>query len=677
MRFQYAANELQPITGPNKDKLNRNDLAKSFASNLVEFKGHQPFVIAIDGEWGSGKTSFFNLVKTEIDRIYEVNDKQIAQARTLKVLSKEIINELEPKEEQPLKVNSNSDLSIMEFNPWQINNKNDLIFTFLEDLLWHLYKNTDAISNPKITKAFWSIMTRLVPEKAQVGFEGFKLSFNLKGEDTKDIFEFGKIEHTLSESKKEINNILDTLNHRVIVVMDDIDRMMNPEIYATLQLIKGVADFNNITYLLLMNSYQIEKALKQQGASSDGERYLEKVIHYNFTLPKFSPTDINRILKHKIENLLTDEEITLLKDSEYDVVVDIVSNYVTSLRSINKLIGTMMFEYFHIKDEVNFLQFLMLTAIKITNYKIYEMIYMYKFNLLTQDKDHESMQPFIEDIKNSKSEGILELLFPRFFIYGELEFTKNIENSHHIDTYFSLYVPHDQMDSHDIKTALNRLFHKHADLSIYLFNLPTNKWLHFIEVLHLEASKSVVEGAPNVIAVQLCKLFSEVKFEYIYDRLQRNKLDIINPIYLWISEAYDILHEENRDNASFLKVITDLAKIVNNIEVTTMLVDLLMNEEIKCDDLSSTITSIDFESAKYNHLYRASQYLTSKQNDYLKNQYINKTRDEADSFAMMFCDVTYVSEKRSYEAIFSKKADFIHEEHKEALLNKLNGNIDE
>jgi predicted KAP-like P-loop ATPase len=51
-----------PIKSRTEDLLRRAPLAEKVASLIFEFQGDESFVIGIDGAWGSGKTSFINLV---------------------------------------------------------------------------------------------------------------------------------------------------------------------------------------------------------------------------------------------------------------------------------------------------------------------------------------------------------------------------------------------------------------------------------------------------------------------------------------------------------------------------------------------------------------------------------------------------------------------------------------
>ncbi len=80
-----------PIENKENDRLRRSPVAMKIAEMIDKFDGKESFVIGIDGPWGSGKTSFVNLILSEL--------------------------KLE-------------DTIIISFNPWNFSGQNELITDF-------------------------------------------------------------------------------------------------------------------------------------------------------------------------------------------------------------------------------------------------------------------------------------------------------------------------------------------------------------------------------------------------------------------------------------------------------------------------------------------------------------------------------------------------------------------
>ena len=53
----------EPISSPEQDRLNRIQFAEHLADVLFEYEGSECMVVAINGEWGCGKSSILNLIE--------------------------------------------------------------------------------------------------------------------------------------------------------------------------------------------------------------------------------------------------------------------------------------------------------------------------------------------------------------------------------------------------------------------------------------------------------------------------------------------------------------------------------------------------------------------------------------------------------------------------------------
>jgi len=85
---------------------------------------------------------------------------------------------------------------------------------------------------------------------------GFKL-VKWFGKTLKATGEFSNKEITkpqLSERKEKLATSLRDLGHRIIITIDDVDRLEPAEVLEVLRLVRAVADLPNVIYLLCYNS---------------------------------------------------------------------------------------------------------------------------------------------------------------------------------------------------------------------------------------------------------------------------------------------------------------------------------------------------------------------------------------------------------------------------------------
>ena len=97
--------------------------------------------------------------------------------------------------------------------------------------------------------------------------------------------------------------ILTELPYKIIIVVDDIDRLNNTEIRQIFQLVKALADFPNTVYLLAFDKEVILRALaKVQGGP--GLEYLEKVIQVPFEIPPISRAELENLFFSKLDEII-------------------------------------------------------------------------------------------------------------------------------------------------------------------------------------------------------------------------------------------------------------------------------------------------------------------------------------------------------------------------------------
>src|SRR6185437_2353953 len=79
---------------------------------------------------------------------------------------------------------------------------------------------------------------------------------------------------------------LKALDRRIIVTIDDIDRLEPTEMLEVLRLVRSVGDLPNILYLLCYDSDILADGIKHAAAVADGQAYLEKIVQLTIPVPR-------------------------------------------------------------------------------------------------------------------------------------------------------------------------------------------------------------------------------------------------------------------------------------------------------------------------------------------------------------------------------------------------------
>jgi predicted KAP-like P-loop ATPase len=331
----------QPIASHKEDLLGRYNFAKYLSAAIIKYNQTESVSIGLFGEWGSGKTSIINMVLEEIEKS-EVN-----------------LTDQNP----PI---------IVKFNPWNFSDQKQLISQFFSEL-------SAAVSRNDKGKQYSKLGGKI---KQYAGlFEPLKYVpvFSAAGEAAKAIKTLGEatekagenIAKDLSGIKKELTDLLRDLKRKIIIVIDDIDRLNNTEIRQTFQLVKSLADFPNTLYFLSFDKNVVINALKKVQEGS-GSEYLDKVIQVPFEIPKHSKIEIEHLLFSQIGSVIGNINSENWDQRYWGNLYHSGIKYLfLNIRHVNRFINTLRFNFELVKDEVNVVDFISITAIQIFLPEIY------------------------------------------------------------------------------------------------------------------------------------------------------------------------------------------------------------------------------------------------------------------------------------------------------------------
>lgn len=418
------------IKDKENDKLNFLPFAQKVAKGIKNYKQNETFIISIEGKWGSGKTSLMNLIENEIK----------------------------------------DDVEIMHFNPWLLTDIRQVINLFFDELIKVLcYGSFKAKWNEDIKKDIKTLANILLPDNINVDIGLIKLGYKPKDA-------FIKNDESLEKIKSRINGYLKKLyeefGKKIVIIVDDIDRLTDEETEFIFRLTKGIADFDNLIYILLYDKGIVAKSL-QTFKNENGEKYLEKIVQYSLHVLKPHRLTLNKLLFQKLNEILDNLEKEegnqiFFDEDKWSIVVDkVLTKYILTVRDINSIINIVSFEYPIVVEDVNFTDFFLLILLRVKNNNLYEFIYENKNKFLSDEKNIEdNFKTYLDEQKEFKN--ILELLFPNLKknLHPELASKYDIANDHknkyltdiyYFENYFSLSIPEDKL-AYKILKKLKILF---------------------------------------------------------------------------------------------------------------------------------------------------------------------------------------------------------------------------
>ena len=258
-----------PIAEPGQDRLGFGELARHLTGALRA----GGLVVGIEGEWGSGKSSLANLA--------------------LKAL------ETESQEPSP---------RIVRFSPWIIGNRNELLRQLFSELGSVLpeYRDTQTLLNryaqsAPILAAAYDVGAPVAGIPPGLVSPFFRWTGKLASKAAAP---------SLSRQRNELREKFRNHKNPVIVFIDDIDRLEPIEAVEVLRLVRAVADFPNVGYLLAYDPDNLAKCLENAIGVDDGHAYIEKIIQASFAIPDPMGFDLRSWLAEETRTIFDRADLT-------------------------------------------------------------------------------------------------------------------------------------------------------------------------------------------------------------------------------------------------------------------------------------------------------------------------------------------------------------------------------
>lgn len=477
----------RPITKIEDDLLGRSDFSADLAAAMASWHGNDSLVVALHGDWGSGKSSIKNMA----------------------------LSNLATRENKP---------DVIEFSPWEWAAQDKITASFFEEISKSIGRKDKSKSGKKLAASLKkygrylntgeSVVTGLsaalptlfllatliglggnFSDKAWVNNistfmliilaswagalkwgEGFLKKISGNAEATaKDS------EQNLSDIRQELSSLLLNRNKPLIVVMDDLDRLTSTQLRLVFQLIKANLEFPNVVFLLLFQRDIVED--KMNDGKQLGRDYLEKIIQVPFNIPSIETTKLHNLLFKKIDTILEqDNSAAKMFDSGRwgNIFYGSMQNYFDNLRNVYRYTSTLSFHFALLRGkkafEVNPVDLIAIECLRVFEPDVYREIarskeILTKFNTDRTDRNEDAA--LINGIfdkasinKKNLVKEMMEYLFPTIestlkgVIYS-IDFQRTwlremrICHPSNFEKYFLFSIPIGELSNSDLQEMLH------------------------------------------------------------------------------------------------------------------------------------------------------------------------------------------------------------------------------
>ena len=374
-----------PIQEPSEDRLRRVPLAESLTTQILDADASEGLVVGVLGPWGSGKTSFINLVRHRL---------------------------------------RSEDIQVLDFNPWLFSGSEHLVQTFLSELSVHfrirpglartgklLHKYGDHLSGVPVVGP-WVALTQLLLRIA-----GF---FRQKPQRS-----------PIDATRHKIRKKLKQRERPITVILDDLDRLTAGEIRDIFRLVRLTASFPNIVYVLAFDRHQAERALSQDDPAPlqddpTGRAYLEKIVQVVLDLPTIPQEVLLDELITAINESLPDIEDEAFDEHRWgDLLIRVIMPLMRNMRDVRRYCASIRGTVKDLAGEISLPDILALEAVRIFLPDVFtqlrEAVDVITSSLEARIEDpSEDAEQRVNEIVDSggKHRGVVEVLLKHVFPQG-------------------------------------------------------------------------------------------------------------------------------------------------------------------------------------------------------------------------------------------------------------------
>ena len=429
--YNYSSDA--PARGSGDDRFQRWPFAQRIAQIIATRKSPESIVIGINGAWGEGKTTVFYFIEEELSK--------------------------------------HENVVSFRFNPWRFPDETKLIRDFFQSLAVALEKNI-VTKREKIGDAIGKYIS--IP----AAFVG-------AGDATKAMGDLlSSVE--LEKLKERVEAILKDAEKRVVVLMDDIDRLDKAEIQTVFRLVKLVADFDNTAYVLAFDSEMVASALQDRYSTHDkeaGRNFLEKIIQVPLDLPHISKNSLRMYCLEIVQEAINEAEIELTDNDVERFILCFDIGLMPRLHTprMAKRYGNILsFALPILRGEVNPVDLILIEGIRAFYPKLYDAIRDHPEHFIAKSRfggDPRAADKRAQDIVDraladlSEAEklaaiGLIKRMFPRMeHIFGGVSYDNSFErhwaskrliaSDEYFQRYFSYAIPAGQLGDGQIKAFVD------------------------------------------------------------------------------------------------------------------------------------------------------------------------------------------------------------------------------
>ncbi len=323
------------------DAFERRNFARKLVERIINEPGGKPQVISIVNPWGGGKSTLLSYIRDAFAEMTCIDSKNIGKCR------------------------------ITTFNPWRYSGEDQMLYYLFERLISALNQNSERIAN--------HTLIRLLPlwlKRIYLLADWFSPGAGALLQNLFDSISPRQFESHLNVVREATRDCLLKTGVRVIVLMDDVDRLDPDEVLLLFRSLKLTADLPNTTFIITMDDEHVSEIIGNRigGTAEAGRKYIEKIVNVQLAVPKIPDDIFEEYAFERFASALVrsgaSEDVSSMERAR-NIFRNLHLPFITTPRTIKSIENAYIFALSLLPREVNPGDVLLLEATRLLHPKVY------------------------------------------------------------------------------------------------------------------------------------------------------------------------------------------------------------------------------------------------------------------------------------------------------------------
>ncbi len=419
----------EPLKAEDEDDLGRRAFVATVAQRIELATATDPStVFGLVGPWGSGKTSIIAKVRSSLSPDWYVGD----------------------------------------FTPWSSGDSTAMSLEFVSTLASVLGKRVKGDLRRKLAE----YASHATPMLAAIPLIGSGV-----GGSAKRILDTVATRPPWHKQFDALSTEIQALGRRVLIVVDDVDRLGGDELLNLLRILRLLGRFRGVHYLVAYDQETVEDLLVSTGSVGRSASFMEKIVQYPFEIPPISQATVIRLFDGLIQDLLAEtgqrlDELGIQRASE---ITGILAPQIRTPRTLGRFGEQLRAFAQHVVDaELDVLDYVAMTWLRVSAHGVWSALPDWRDALesgrrslsLTESRDisTQDWEDWIGKVGHGRNSAstvrILSFLFPGVSVGGISSFVRHpraAAEASYFGRYMLLALPEDDVSDELIGEVVNAL----------------------------------------------------------------------------------------------------------------------------------------------------------------------------------------------------------------------------